>query len=179
MKILKNEEVDAYELSQFKFEKYVESSQDFIINVINTINDEFRKYKKRMNNTNIIYTPKKTNAKKEFDKILQNLKNESKAKSIFSFIFESHFEVNCSKCYTKIDKYSFIYDIECKINFDNKFKCYTLIELLEENICENYKNCLTRTCRHCKIDVGLKLIKLPEIFILTLIRDKEIRNMQV
>ena len=52
------------------------------------------------------------------------------------------------------------------------------IELLEENICENYKNCLTRACRHCKIDVGLKIIKLPEIFIFTLIRDKEIRNMQ-
>ena len=50
--------------------------------------------------------------------------------------------------------------------------------MLEENICENYKNCLTRACRHCKIDVGLKIIKLPEIFIFTLIRDKEIRNMQ-
>ena len=177
IKILNNKKVDAYELSQFDFKKPVKSSQDFIINVINTINEEFIKYKKRRNNINLIYTPKKENEIKQFDETLRNLKNESKAKSFFSFIFETHLEVNCSKCNTKIDNYSFIYDIECKINFYNKFKSFTIIELLEENICENYKNCLTRACRHCKIDVGLKIIKLPEIFIFTLIRDKEIRNM--
>ena len=175
-KISNNKEFDAYNLTQIKFEKPIKSSQDFIINVIKRIDDEFLKFNKHLNDSNLEYIPKasNTNENNEFNKLLKNLKYESKPKSIFSFIIKYHTKANCYHCYEQVDNYSFLHDIEFKIKFNDKFKyLYTFSELLEDNIKIKSMTCPRKSCKKViSAEIGLKFIKLPEIFIFTLERDK-------
>ena len=170
-KILNNKDYNAKDL--IKFKKSSKNSQSFIIDIINMINKEFIRYKEYINlHDDFYYSPsiKEYNQYKEIEK---RLNSESKSLSIFSMIFKYH-----SKCiYCKhIDEYSFYYDIQKSIILKNTSKfSYNFIEILDENFKINYK-----ACSYCNyenkftIQEETKIVKLPKIFIFTIINSKEI-----
>lgn len=112
--ILKNKECDPYEIVE-TFKKKSTITQNFILNIINKINDEFIHLRKNISIDSILYSTTITidNEYKEFQKLVKKCNSESKAKYIFAIISKSHSTGKCTNnyCKKKIDNYSFNYYI--------------------------------------------------------------------
>lgn len=177
-KILNNKECDPYEIVEI-FKKKSTNTQNFIIDIITKINDEFIALQKKISLANTLYstTISKDNEYKEFKKLVKKYNSETRAKYIFAIIYKSHSTGNCTNnmCKKKIDNYSFNYYINQKLDFEKKSKMtYKFLDLLDENFKADSQ--LETNCPFCKkktkIEIKNSIVKLPDILIFTILRDK-------
>jgi len=177
-KILKSKECDPYEIIE-KFKGKSANTQNFILNIINKINDEFIHLRKNISIVQPLYSTNIANENeyKEFQKFVKKFNSESKAKYIFAIIYKSHSTGKCTNniCKKKVDNFSFNYYINQKLDFGKKNKMiYDFLELLDENFKTDSK--LETNCPFCKkqtkIEIKNTIIKLPDILIFTILRDK-------
>ena len=136
-KINKNKEYEAYELSQM-FKNKIDNSLQFILEIINRINEELMIAKKGLNkNVNILYSSSisKNIEYTEYQKIVKNISSESKAKYLFTSILKLHYFGNCNNCRKNYENYTFNTCYFMNIDFpeNHKFK-YKFSELFEENL---------------------------------------------
>lgn len=124
------------------------------------------------------YNPK-MNSKEynEYNKFINKIFPESKPLSIFSGLFKYHLFNKC-KCKYLIEEYIFYYFINHKIDlYKVPTKCH-FSEILKFNLPNN--NNFEIKCPKCnrkiKLKEEIKIIKLPEILILTFERNKNIIN---
>lgn len=174
--IINNKKCDVYPLTQKKFKDKVTNSQNFIIQVIKGINDEFIGLN-RIKKPNFLYSSciSKKNEIIDFQKFLK-LYPESNVISFFSILTKLNKKGKCNYCNKENNTYSFVYNVQKEIIIPeiSKYK-WNFSELLDENF-KKYKiriQCSNTRCKkEIKIDEEEKIIKLPEILIFTISRDK-------
>ena len=174
--IINNRKCDVYQLTQIKFKDKVTNSQNFIIQIIKSINDELISYK-RIIKTNQLYASCITskNEINDFQKFLK-LYPESNAISFFSILTKFNRSGKCIFCKKENENYSFSYDVQKEVYIpDNSKYLVNFSEILEENF-KKYKIRTRCSNARCKKEFEIveeeKIIKLPEILIFTISRDR-------
>ena len=174
--IINNQKCDVYPLIQIKFKDKITNSQNFIIQIIKSINDELID-KKNIIKTIPIYASciSKKNEINDFLKFLK-LYPESNVISFFSILTKFHRSGKCNFCKKENDTYSFAYNIQKEVIIpDNSKYKFNFSEILDENY-KKYKirdKCLNVKCKKdFNIDEEEKIIKLPEILIFTISRSR-------
>ena len=167
----KNKKYEANDLTKIPFIEKVNNSQEFIIHLINFINDEFMRL-----NFNIIDLNISTNLNQNFNEY-KSIK-ESQAKSIFSFILKNNLKGYCDRCRKNINTFTFTHDIQLIFFLGkNKSAYYYIPSLFEDNL--NYISS-DDICPECKKNIKLEIVKqftkLPEYLIFSIDRNNETNN---
>lgn len=172
---------DAIEIKNSIFKEKIKekekTSQGFIINIIYAINDEITDIQKITNNTSLKYEKyiQRNEELKEFKKYIKIYNSDSLALQLFANVKRTHSKGVCKGCRHKIDIYSFHRYINGSITFKYRSKIsYSFKEVLEDNIKLSYTSKMN--CPKCqketKIDVTSRRIKLPDILIFSITKDK-------
>ena len=170
--IINKKECETYDIKE-TFNLKNKNAKDFIIDVINKINEELLGFNLKISLTQILYTTV-LSIDKEFHQLDKMYGEETKAKYIFAIISKKHLSGICFKCNTKINNISFNCSISKKLDFDKKTKIqYDFLDLIDENFKIDSK--IEFTCTKCnkksRFDNKNTIIKLPDILILTIARD--------
>ena len=156
------------------------SSQNFIISILENINEEIKNCPSKPNNNLIYFDSIKDSGEIYKIKNEERIYPESKALYLFSHITKKNPNITiCKKCkkellfdYTSIFEYHITQEIKLNINSNKK-----LSEILKENYkkkiyykCTNpsYFNSFYKCDEENLIELEIKFIKLPEILIFTL-----------
>ena len=166
----KNKNYEFNELIKLPFMEKVNNSQEFIIQLINFINDEFMRFKFNIRSLNI---PTYLNQNCTEYKAIK----ESLAKSIFSFILKNNLKGYCDRCRKNINTFTFSYDIQLILFLRKNKSAYYFPLLLDDNL--HYKS-FDYKCPECKknikSEIDKQLIKLPEFLVFSIDRNNEINN---